>query len=360
MLDGQAPYGLVVARCLVRAPATRLHVLSLIDTPPVRYARWLSSFELTPRLPDDAARLELIRDVVRRRGIDVILATSEHAIDFISSNHDALRGICATVATPGRREHAIAWDKGEFSCFMAEQGMPYPATCFVTAGPEFESAVRSLTPPLLLKPVKTFGGIGMVRFDTHEDLLAHVRAARLPERRFIVQSFVDGRDGGCNVLCRDGKILVSTIQRGVVHSMDPYGAPSCVDVVRDDRILEQVARLVKSLHWSGVANIDYRLHEPDHSITVLEVNPRYWGSLFASFFAGVNFPYLACLEGMENPLPELHFRPVRFTWNKQKLLAGIMAPPGADRVEARGSILRYMLLDPGPELVAYRRRIFHI
>jgi D-aspartate ligase len=357
MLDGQAPYALVVARCLVRAPGVCLHVLSLTDRTPVRYARWLSTFELMPGLPDDAARLELVRNVVQRRGIDVILASSEDAIGFVSANRGELEKICAAVSTPGTKELDIAWDKGLFSSFMAQNGMPYPPTCLVTRGPGFDLAVKALPLPLLLKPVKTFGGVGMIRFSDHKSLIAHLSEARLPEKQFIVQSLVQGEDGGCNVLCRDGKVLVSTVQRGVVHSADPYGAPSCVEIVRDDEIVAQIARLMKSLNWSGVANIDYKLHEPDHSLTVLEVNPRYWGSLFASLFAGVNFPYLACVEAMGLPLPEIEFRPVRFTWNKRKLLAGLLAPKSTEPVEARGSVLRFMLPDPLPELVEYGRRV---
>ena len=50
-----------------------------------------------------------------------------------------------------------------------------------------------------------------------------------------------------------------------------------------------------ALQWNGVANIDLR-ETADRQIHVIEINPRYWGSLSASIYAGVNFPYLAILD----------------------------------------------------------------
>lgn len=358
MLDGQAMYALLVVRALAREPGVRLHVLSLTGRALARHARWVTSFEVMPELRDASRRLELIEKVVRRRGIDVMIASSEDAIEFISQNRSALRGMCATVATPGVRELAIARDKGLFSCHMAANGLPHPPTCIVTSGPEFEPAVKALRLPLMLKPVGLSGGEGVVKFADHEELLAHVRAARLPERQYIVQSFVEGRDGGCNVLCRDGEILVSTVQKSVVSNPIEYGAPSCVDIARDDRVLALVGRLMKSLNWSGAANVDLKLDEKKGAVTVLEINARYWGSLLASLYAGVNFPYLACLEGMGIPLPPSRFRPVRFTWHKRRLLAGFLAPKGAEAFESRGNILRYVVPDPMPEIVEFGRRVF--
>ena len=358
MLDGQAMYALLVVRCLVRAPGVRLHVLSFTNRALTRHARGIASFECLPMLSDASMRLELVQRVVRKHGIDVIIASSEDAIEFLSENRDAFRGLCATVATPGTKELAIARDKGLFSRHMAAQGLPHPATCVVTNGPEFESAIRALAPPLILKPVSESGGAGVVKFADHRSLLAHVRAARLRENGHIVQEFVRGRDGGCNVLCRDGKVLVSTVQKCVVSNPKEYGAPSCVDVMRDEKVLGQVTRVMQSLNWSGAANVDLKLDEEQSSVTVLEINPRYWGSLMASLYSGVNFPHLACLEGMGVPLPELEFRPVRFTWHKRRLLAGFLAPKGTAQFESRGTILRYQLADPMPELIDFTRRKF--
>jgi predicted ATP-grasp superfamily ATP-dependent carboligase len=50
---------------------------------------------------------------------------------------------------------------------------------------------------------------------------------------------------------------------------------------------------MKSLDWSGVANIDCRYDEKDDIFKITEINTRYWINVDASAIA--NFPYLHCL-----------------------------------------------------------------
>jgi predicted ATP-grasp superfamily ATP-dependent carboligase len=55
------------------------------------------------------------------------------------------------------------------------------------------------------------------------------------------------------------------------------------------------------LKFCGVALIDLRNNNQDDHIKVLEINPRYWGSLIGALSAGVNFLYFACLSGLGIP-----------------------------------------------------------
>jgi predicted ATP-grasp superfamily ATP-dependent carboligase len=36
-----------------------------------------------------------------------------------------------------------------------------------------------------------------------------------------------------------------------------------------------------------------RIRASDVAVLIIEINPRYWGSIEGSLYAGVNFPYLA-------------------------------------------------------------------
>ena len=55
------------------------------------------------------------------------------------------------------------------------------------------------------------------------------------------------------------------------------------------------------LKFCGVALIDLRNNNQDDHIKVLEINPRYWGSLIGALSTGVNFLYFACLSGLGIP-----------------------------------------------------------
>src|SRR5919202_5577705 len=51
----------------------------------------------------------------------------------------------------------------------------------------------------------------------------------------------------------------------------------------------------------GVGNIDMRYEEESEQVSILEVNPHCWTSLFGSLSVRVNFLYLHFLEGIVIP-----------------------------------------------------------
>ena len=50
--------------------------------------------------------------------------------------------------------------------------------------------------------------------------------------------------------------------------------------------------LLNSLKWNGVAMVEFRIDKNTSIPKLMEINPRFWGSLETAIFAGVDFPYL--------------------------------------------------------------------
>ncbi len=50
--------------------------------------------------------------------------------------------------------------------------------------------------------------------------------------------------------------------------------------------------LLKSLNWIGVAMAEFKVDPRDGIPKLMEVNPRFWGSLHLAIVSGVDFPYL--------------------------------------------------------------------
>ncbi|MCK5443431.1 MAG: ATP-grasp domain-containing protein, partial [Maribacter sp.] len=114
-----------------------------------------------------------------------------------------------------------------------------------------------------------------------------------------------GHDIDCSVLCKEGEVLAYTIQKGNLWNKKAFSPPIGLSMVYEPKLLETIKRLMKSLHWSGVAHVDLRYDKKSKTFKVLEINPRYWATLHASLMAGINFPYLLCLstEGIKYNVP---------------------------------------------------------
>ena len=51
-------------------------------------------------------------------------------------------------------------------------------------------------------------------------------------------------------------------------------------------------KLLKKLNWYGVAMVEFKADIRDNIPKLMEVNPRFWGSLPLAIYSGVDFPWL--------------------------------------------------------------------
>jgi predicted ATP-grasp superfamily ATP-dependent carboligase len=119
--------------------------------------------------------------------------------------------------------------------------------------------------------------------------------------------------------------------------------------------------MVNEFNWSGIIHIDLRYDEYDKQIKVIEMNPRFWGSLPASFFAGVNFPYIACLAGLNLDLPEIVIQHKRVIHPKAtiSLLAKRLTDKKQKKMHFDNSIIEFLLKDPLPLIYSEFSKIYN-
>ena len=65
-----------------------------------------------------------------------------------------------------------------------------------------------------------------------------------------------------------------------------------------DEAKDHAVRLLQDLGLTGVAMVEFKMDARDGRPKLLEVNPRFWGSLALAIDSGVNFPYLITLMAL--------------------------------------------------------------
>jgi predicted ATP-grasp superfamily ATP-dependent carboligase len=71
------------------------------------------------------------------------------------------------------------------------------------------------------------------------------------------------------------------------------GGPSSDRVgITDPALLEKSLTLMRALNWKGVAMVEWKVDPRDGTPKLMEINPRFWGSLELAVRSGVNFPLL--------------------------------------------------------------------
>lgn len=148
--------------------------------------------------------------------------------------------------------------------------------------------------PLLLKPSRSYR-IG----DAADKRSARIlRSAAGLERALaagegadcIVESYVPGEGVGVSVVGRAGRIVLAYQHRRLHQSSETGISTSRVAEPVDPQLLGEVEALAGAVALDGVAMFEFRCDRESGRHVLLEVNPRFWGSLPLALAAGADFP----------------------------------------------------------------------
>jgi len=291
--DSNPWFLLNVARCLAASRQATIHGIALGLAPSLKHSKYFVSFEEYTGKSGVKSWVHRIGEIVAKRRIDVVLPPSDFAIRTLSEHRQELSWAAKLPQLPDLHTFDIATDKTRFADFLASRSLPHPPTAVVTTGVPVPDKLSALDFPVLAKPSRSSGGDGIRRFDKLEALTTFL-AEQPTNERWVVQTLIEGRDLGVNVLCRQGRILAATVQHAIKVSPEPFRPAVGIEFRDDPSAMDIVERLIHELGWSGVANIDMRFDTRRNIPVVLELNGRYWNTLLGSLNAGVNFPLLAC------------------------------------------------------------------
>jgi len=154
--------------------------------------------------------------------------------------------------------------------------------------------------PVVLKPtlsrVKVDGGwlatAVTYAHSQHELECLVSESAAFRDHPFMVQGYVSGHGSGIFLLYDHGKCIAHFAHKRL-REKPPTGGVSVLSesVLSDSTQLSAARKLLDSVNWHGVAMVEFKVDDSDDAY-VIEVNPRFWGSLQLAIDSGVDFPYL--------------------------------------------------------------------
>ena len=127
----------------------------------------------------------------------------------------------------------------------------------------------------------------------------------LKENYPLIQEYVQGAGYGVSMLFNHGVLKAKFTHKRLREKLTT-GGTSTVRISTENVELESYAEmLLKSMGWHGVAMVEFKYNEATKCGWLIEVNPRFWGSLALAIHAGVNFPVLSykmALNGDVDPV----------------------------------------------------------
>jgi predicted ATP-grasp superfamily ATP-dependent carboligase len=211
-------------------------------------------------------------------------------------------------------------DKGTLLQFAETQGIPTPKTFFAPPTPEpckvqgsgpesnvvqdspasnvvqgLASKLDAIPIPAVIKPRISSGSFGIAYVRKKEDLIALYQRIHTHYPFPLVQEWIPDGGGtfGFSALLDETSNVKAVFIHKKVRMYPVQGGPSTLrEGVEHPGIMELGISLLKSLKWVGVAMVEFKVDPRDGIPKLMEVNPRFWGSLHLAVISGVDFPYL--------------------------------------------------------------------
>ena len=304
------PYytGLGIARNL-HGTGVRVHALTSDAATPGARSRYFASVRTVPdgRDAPEALCAELLRIADSFGAVPILFPTRDFDILFL---HEHRARLAPCYLLPYRDFDAVlrTMDKLEVAGAAQALGIPTPATLAVESAADVAAAADRLRFPVIVKPRFAYqwrhrglweriGGQKAFIAATRGELDAlYARLVELAPHA-LVQEFVPGVDHDIVVCCcvvgGDGALLGHFTGRKLRQSPPLVGTGCVVEASPVHDVLEPTLKLLRSLGYTGIAEVEYKLDRTTGVYHLIEINPRHWDQHELGRLVGINVTWLA-------------------------------------------------------------------
>jgi predicted ATP-grasp superfamily ATP-dependent carboligase len=267
-------------------------------------------------LPDPLGGAEAYASAVSRLAdscrASLVLPTTEGSTLALLEHRARLPGLILPTSdlTTFRR----ACDKGAVLALAERLGIDVPPQWTAPGGEGGCPQIPAERFPVVVKPTRSVVGadgsrrkVGVSYAETPEHLQQLLQTQGTGAGPYLIQTRVEGPGLGVFLLRWGGEVLATFAHRRI-REKPPSGGVSvlCESVSAPPALLAASESLLRALDWSGVAMVEYKQDTRSGRTYLMEVNPRFWGSLQLAIDAGVDFPRYLVQAATGEP-----FRPVR-------------------------------------------------
>jgi predicted ATP-grasp superfamily ATP-dependent carboligase len=310
LTDGNYKHTLAAVRSLGKQ-GVKVGVVSHIPCSVSFCSRYCTSRYHVPDPKTDPSYAQRILEIVKDDHYDVLLPVSYAAVMQLSGIRDELEHyVRLPIADPVALD--LAGHKDETVKIAEKVDVRVPKTYYPHSTQEVRELAQELRYPVVVKGAEEAGYVGYA--NTPEELIS--RFSSISEYLPIVQEYIPGDGYGFFALYNHGEPRAIFMHRRIREYPVTGGPSTCAESVFDPELKRCGMAMLNELRWHGVAMVEFKKDARSGEYVLMEINPKFWGSLDLSIASGVDFPYLACrmaLEGDVEPVFE-YLVGTRFRW----------------------------------------------
>jgi predicted ATP-grasp superfamily ATP-dependent carboligase len=255
---------------------------------------------------DPTGFVDCIAGVAREHGAGVYIPIHEEIMPVARYIDRLPEGLSVPI---GSYEQLIrAYNKATTMAHAEAVGVPIPKTVYPESLAEAENMLSGMAYPAIIKLRKGNSAKGVFKVNGPAEAVSKY-AAVLKEFNIeggglpIVQEYIAGPVYAISMLFDHGRLRAKFSRKNIREKT--YGGGTCTKCisVRVGTLEAYAEKLLSSMEWHGVAMMEFKYDEKTDRAYLLEINPRYHGTIDHDIQSGVPTPYLHYLLATGRDIP---------------------------------------------------------
>jgi predicted ATP-grasp superfamily ATP-dependent carboligase len=241
---------------------------------------------------DIDARLDELLEIIKNNSFDAFLPVmSEGLLLALAKRKNDFEQFTRLVL-PSFEHFNILTSKEKISQMLRELDIQGPKTFFPEYPWSFDTIQQESEFPLIIKPYFGEGAAGLRVANGRDELINYYYDIKARYGSAMVQEYIHGtKYTAVFLLNRNSEARRFFVHR-VIREYPLSGGPACcMESVEYPVFYEIGMRLLSSINYSGMAEMEFIVDNKDGKPKIIDVNPRFYGSVQCAVSSGADFPF---------------------------------------------------------------------
>jgi len=238
---------------------------------------------------DPEGFMDDLAEIAESGSYEYVVPTNDITLMAISSMRDRLEKY-VTVPLPSHETIELCDDKSKTLRLAEKEGIPCPRTAYIKDEADLKEVKKTFSFPVVIKPFRGQGARGVKFVTSPEDLQKEYETTHAQHGEAMVQEYVRGTRYLLAALYNKNFEARTMSLHRVIRFVG--GATIYGETDYHPEAVEYGLRLLKRAGVYGMGQVDFIVDEKDGTPKLMEINPRFFGSVQIHIAAGVDYPYL--------------------------------------------------------------------
>lgn len=252
--------------------------------------------------------LEWLENELKQYRYDVVIPTELSTQKLLTDHLERFSAYCK-IPFANSELCVKLQDKAILMEFARQNGIDIPRTYIIHDISDLEGVRDKLDFPAVIKPRASSGSRGIVYVKNKSEFKGSYERVHRNYPFPIIQEHIPKGGGalGVGLLLNNASEVKASFVYRRLREYPVEGGPSTLrESIKRDDVRTIAENLLKNLKWTGVAHVEFIIDPRDRKPKLLEVNPRFWGSLQLAIEAGVDFPFLLYQLAVKGDVDPVH------------------------------------------------------